>query len=183
MIQKTIQMLFALVRSAIRGNQLPEQERAIYSNELLPDLMEISKKHDVSHLVAEGFIKNELIAKGNSEVAKKIIKAIYRHVQLSYEYVAVCDALETAQIPFIPLKGSALRKWYPEPWMRTSSDINILVQEDEVERAVKYLVDNCEYSSEGKGPHDISLFSPSKKHIELHYDLVEAGIANASSEV
>ncbi len=181
--QNTIQMLFALVRSAIRGNQLSEQERAIYSDEMLLDLMTISKKHDISHLVAEGLNKNGLLTKEKSEVGNEIIKAIYRHAQISYEYVAVCDALEVAQIPFIPLKGSVLRNWYPEPWMRTSCDIDILVHEDEPERAAEYLVDNCGYSREGKGSHDISLFSPSKNHIELHYDLVEAGIANASSEV
>ena len=77
-------------------------------------------------MVAEGLNKNGLLAKENQEVGNEIIKAIYRHAQLSYEYVAVCDALETAQIPFIPLKGSVLRKWYPEPWMRTSCDIDIL---------------------------------------------------------
>ncbi len=176
-------MLFALVRSAVRGNQLSEQERAIYSDEMLPDMMTISKKHDISHLVAEGLNKNGLLAKENTEVGNEIIKAIYRHAQLSYEYVTVCDALEAAQIQFIPLKGSVLRQWYPEPWMRTSCDIDILVHEDEVECVAKYLVDNYGYSFAGKGSHDISLFSPNKKHIELHYDLVETGIANASSQV
>ncbi len=183
MVQNKIKMLFALVRSVIRGNQLLEQERAIYSDELLPYMIAIAKKHDISHLVAEGLNKNGLLVKENSEVGNEIIKAIYRHAQLSYEYVAVCDALETALIPFVPLKGSVLRKWYPEPWMRTSCDIDILVHEEEAERAADYLVDNYGYSRMGKGTHDISLISPGKKHIELHYNLVEDGVANASSEV
>ena len=175
--QNTIQMLFALVRSAIRGNQLSEQERGIYSDEMLPDLMTISKKHDISHLVAEGLNKNGLLMKEKSEVGNEIIKAIYRHAQLSYEYVLVCDALEAAQIPFIPLKGSVLRQWYPEPWMRTSCDIDILVHREHLEQAISYLVETLEYTEHERATHDVSLFSKNGKHIELHFDLVEEGRA------
>ncbi len=175
--QNTIQMLFALVRSAIRGNLLSEQERAIYSDGMLPDLMTISKKHDISHLVAEGLNKNGLLAKENSEVGNEIIKAIYRHAQLSYEYVVVCDALEATQIPFIPLKGSVLRGWYPEPWMRTSCDIDILVHREHLEQAISYLVKTLEYTEHERATHDVSLFSKNGKHIELHFDLVEEGRA------
>ena len=35
--------------------------------------------------------------------------------------------IKKVQIPFLPLKGSVIRQYYPEPWMRTSCDIDILV--------------------------------------------------------
>ncbi len=102
---------------------------------------------------------------------------------MNYEYVKLCDALQAAHFTFMPLKGSVLRQWYPEPWMRTSCDIDILVKEDEVDNAAEYLVNRLGYVRDKKGAHDISLFSPNKNHIELHYDLVEDGWANDSSKV
>ncbi len=175
--QNIIQVLFALVRSAIRGNQLSEQERALYSSDMLSSLLTLSKRHDITHLVAEGLNKNGLLEKENTEAGNEIIKAFYRHAQLSYEYVVVCDALEAAHIPFIPLKGSVLRLWYPEPWMRTSCDIDILVHREHLEQAISYLVETLEYTEHERATHDVSLFSKSGKHIELHFDLVEEGRA------
>ena len=51
------------------------------------------------------------------------------------EYENLCSAFEKAQIPFLPLKGSVIRKYYPEAWMRTSCDIDILVHDEDVGRA------------------------------------------------
>ena len=67
--------------------------------------------------------------------------------------------------------------------MRTSCDIDILVHEDDAERAASFLVDKLEYTRQGKSAHDISLYSPNKNHIELHYDLLEDDYANSASEV
>lgn len=178
--QNTINVMFALLRSAIRGNQLSEQERALYRSDMLPDLLALSKRHDIAHLVAEALNANELLSEENKEVGNEIIKAIYRHAQLNYDYVILCNALEEAHIHFIPLKASVIRQLYREPWMRTSCDIDILVHEDEAEHIADYLVDKCGYSRAGKGSHDISLFSVNNIHVELHYGLVEEGrVGNA----
>lgn len=47
MDQRTIQILFVLLRSAIRGTKLTEEERNNYSPDLLQDLLKITSKHDV----------------------------------------------------------------------------------------------------------------------------------------
>jgi hypothetical protein len=49
---------------------------------------------------------------------------------MKHEFERICLVLEKAKIPHIPLKGSVLRKLYKEPWLRTSCDIDILVQEE-----------------------------------------------------
>ena len=154
-----------------------------YSPEMLPKLMSMSAKHDVAHLLVYGLKQNDLIPKENGDVEKHIFKAVYRYERLKYEYEGLCEALEKAQIPFLPLKGSVIRKNYPEAWMRTSCDIDILVHEEDSEKAGSILVSEYEYKYEGKGSHDLSFFTPSNVHIELHYDLVEDGLANESSEV
>ena len=57
--------------------------------------------------------------------------------------------------------------------MRTSCDIDVLVQENDLERAASVLVDKLAYKRESKGSHDIGLFSDSGVHLELHYSLIE----------
>ncbi len=183
MEQRTIQLHFALLRSAICGTKLTEEEKNNYSPDMLHDLLKISSKHDIVHLLVFGLKQNELISKENSDLEKYIRKAVYRYERLRYEYENLCEALEKAQIPFMPLKGSVIRNYYPEPWMRTSCDIDILVHESDSEKAKSVLVDGYGYIYHGKGSHDISLFAPTNIHIELHYDLVEDGIANESSNV
>lgn len=183
MDQRTIQILFALLRSAIFGTKLTERERKNYSADMLKDLLIISTKHDVVHLLVLGLKKNELIPEEHIEIEKSILKAVYRYERLQYEYEKLCETLEKAHIAFLPLKGSVIRKYYPEAWMRTSCDIDILVHEDDIEQAKSVLVDELGYTSHRKGSHDVSLFSPTNNHVELHFDLVEDGVANESSNV
>lgn len=172
-----------MLRSAIRGTKLTESERENYSVVMLQDLLKISAKHDVIHLLFFWLKQNELISKDNAGIEKYILKAVYRYERLRYEYDNLCDTLEKAQIPFLPLKGSVIRKNYLEAWMRTSCDIDILVREGDIEKAKTLLVDEYGYKYHGKGSHDISLFAPANTHVELHYDLVENGIANESSDM
>ncbi len=181
MEEKITKTLFALLRSAILGNPLTAAEKAQFSHEMLPDLMKLAKKHDLLHLVGVGIQKNSLIEE-NSESAKKLqqthLAAVFRYEKLNYELKRLSDALEQAQIPFIPLKGSVLRQYYPEPWMRTSCDIDVLVHREDLDSAIDALVQNLQYTKKGSGSHDVSLFSPSGVHIELHFDLAEEGYAD-----
>lgn len=183
MEQRTITLLFALLRSGVCGNSLMEQEKVLYTVDSLPELVVIAKKHDVAHLLALGLKNNALIGKDSKSVENEIFKAVYRYEQLNYELAGLCEVLETAQIPFLPLKGSVIRRFYPEPWMRTSCDIDVLVREEDLEKAVVFLTDTNMYTCQGKGSHDVSFFTNNGNHIELHYGLVEDGRANAASEV
>lgn len=183
MDQRTIQILFALLRSAFRGTKLTKSERERYSSDMLQDLLKMSAKHDVIHLLALGLKQNELISKEKSEIEKYILKAVYRYERLRYEYDNLCDALEKAQIPFLPLKGSVIRKYYPEAWMRTSCDIDILVHRKDLDAAIAYLSDNLNYVEKERATHDVSLFSPIGIHVELHFDLVEEGRANNAIDI
>lgn len=183
MDQRTIRILFSLLRSAICGTRLSEDDVREYSPELLEDLLKVAKKHDVAHLLALGLKQNGLLSKDNGNVENHIFKALYRYEQIRYEHENLCDALEKAEIAFIPLKGSIIREYYPEPWMRTSCDIDVLVHQKDLDRAVAYLTENLQYTLHGRATHDVSLFTPVGVHVELHFDLVEEGRANDAIEV
>jgi hypothetical protein len=173
----TTQILFALLRGAIRGTKLSDEEKGAFSRELLPALWDTAKKHDLDHLLAYGLKKNGLLTKEDADGEKSLFKAIYRYEQTRYEYTLLCKTLEAAQIPFLPLKGSVLRGYYPEGWMRTSCDIDVLVRKENLEEAISYLSKNLQYEEKERATHDVSLFSPRGIHVELHFDLVEEGRA------
>ena len=169
MDQRTNPIFFALLRSAIRGTPLTEEKRGLCAPEVLNEALKIATKHDIAHLVALGLQKNNLIPAGNQSVEKCILSAVYRYERTEYEYKSVCRALEEAKIAFLPLKGAILPGYYPDPWMRTSCDVDILVREDDLGRARELLESELEYKYIGMGNHDISFESPGGVHLELHY--------------
>ena len=82
--------------------------------------------------------------------------------------------MEKHEIPFVPLKGSVIRKYYPQSWMRTSCDIDILVQEADLSKAVDALKEDLHYSQPtDREYHDVALYSPQGVLLELHFSLKE----------
>ena len=184
MNEQVIQAMFALIRHVVCGAELTNEDKERITPELLPQLYALSKSHDMAHIVAQGLSNLGLL--GEDEISQKFQKqqllAVYRYQKLNYELVQICQTLEDAKIPFIPLKGSVIRAYYPEPWMRTSCDIDVLVHEEELDRAVALFVEKG-YKSDPKSPHDVSLYSAGGIHIELHYETVEEGYASDANAI
>ena len=180
---ETSKVMFALLRSAVCGGLLSSEEISLYSPDILPKITSLAQKHDVIHLIVFALKKNGLLDESSKNLESKMLTAVYRCEKLKYELTKLCAALEQAEIPFIPLKGAVLRQYYPEPWMRTSCDIDVLVHEEDLQSAVSYLSDNLGYRRESQNSHDISMFSQGGVHIEVHYDLVEDGKVNSVTAV
>lgn len=173
-MEKTIRTMMDLIASEVCGKNIDKSQYTL-TDEELAKLYKLSKSHDLAHLVGDALIKNDLIGDGEikAKFQKQIMLAVYRYEKINYELGRLRKVLNEAKIPFIPLKGSVIRQYYPKPWMRTSCDIDILVHESDLERAVALLVDKLAYKRESKGSHDISLFSDYGVHLELHYSLIE----------
>lgn len=183
-----IQTMMCLIRYEIMQEPLPEAIREGLSGDALKSLYRLSKAHDLAHLVGAALDENQLLlqeAPVSEKFRKQTMMAIYRYQQLQYELNQICNVLEEAKIPFIPLKGSVLRQYYPQPWMRTSCDIDILVHERDLQIAAIVLIEKLQYQllEKEKGRHDWSLYSPSGVHLELHFGLVEPGRANSANEI
>ena len=166
---KDFNLLFSLLGDAIGAKPATEEIKTSVAECDLAMLYKVSKRHDVAHLVADALDKNGFL--DDSDVAKKFRKersmAIYRYEQLHYELGEICRVFEENKIEHIPLKGSVLRDYYPQPWMRTSCDIDVLIKEENLETAVKLLCENLDYGNVHRGTHDVSLRSPSNVNLEL----------------
>ena len=142
---------------------------------LMPQVYALAKHHDVAHIVAYAVKQLKIVC--DEETAKKLDKqyliAIFRYQHQRYDLSTIINTFEESGIAHIPLKGSVLRRYYPQEWMRTGCDIDILVKVEEVERARDILISKHGYKSGYDTTHDISLDSPGGTHIELHFDLME----------
>lgn len=151
----------------------------------LSQLYAVSDVHDIAHIVGVALAKTGKL--GDDDCSKnfrgKAMLAVSRYERIRYDLQTICEALEQAQIPFIPLKGSVLRAYYPEPWMRTSCDIDVLVRREDLDAAARMLRENLGYAPHMEGLHDVSFYSQSGIHIELHFDLIEEGWAGSACEI
>lgn len=187
-ISDVSQTMFNCIKYEICGQNeqivLPE-----VSSQFLIELYKLSKAHDVAHLVGDALNKSgafkclpadmqesecAAVSKIKAKFTEQIFTAVYRYESINYELEQICKKLEKAKIQFIPLKGSVIRKYYPEPWMRTSCDIDILVRKEDLNKTKNTILKTLGYNeSEDRTHHDISLYSPSGVHLELHYTLIE----------
>lgn len=167
---------FALLRMEACGEDLgalPLESLARQAD----GLYALSEKHDLAHIVGSGLLRRGVLTGTEAEpkFRRAVDQAMSRYLRMDYEYERICAILEEAQIHYIPLKGAVLRGLYPEPWMRTSCDIDILVREESLDAAIGALTGKLGYENKGRSYHDVSLFSPAGVHLELHFDALENG--------
>lgn len=169
-MNEIVDTFIALLRSAVTEtheiiNLADVNYEALYS---------LAKFHDLAHIVFYELKNQGLLQEG--EIARKFIN---QKDMAQYRYVLRCVAIEQIRaifeeekIPFVMLKGVVLMDLYPEPWMRTSSDIDVLVREEDLPRAQNALI-SFGMKREHEGQYDVSFFSKENFHIELHYTMVE----------
>lgn len=175
-MQQTVKkVFFALLRFELDGTGLCCDAKNSINEQLLCQLYDFSKKHDLAHLVCDALDKNGLID-ATTEIGKKFIKertlAIFRLERLRHEYESAFDIFNQIGVDYMPLKGTVLRQLYKEAWMRTSVDIDVLVHKEDLEKIITNLEQKLEYTKLSQGSYDAVMVSPSGVHLELHFDLI-----------
>lgn len=174
-MDQVVEIFLQLVKSEILAAPLEDGVAKSVTPDIMTALYELSKQHDMTHTVATALEKNNLL--GEDDISKKMragmYMAVWRDELRETELQQIYRLFEEEHIAFIPLKGAVVREVYPESWMRTSCDIDILVREDELERARDVLVSSLNYRVGKRHYHDISLYSPTNVHLELHYSIKE----------
>ena len=171
MNRHTLTIFMKLIRTALDHEKLSEEEKQMCTPEEIKRMADLALRHDLGHMLALALKRNELPLEPYLE--KYILKASYRYALLNEDYKGICKKLEELEVPFIPLKGAVLRELYPQPWLRTSCDIDILVRPADIDRVASLLEKEYGCTLGEKGPHDIGMDTPKKIHVELHYNLVE----------
>ena len=178
----TEEALFCLLRNEICGVPLPVDFNL---TDQIEDIYLLSKRHDIAHLIGDAICRNNLLSESKILYAFKqqMMMAVYRYEQQNAEFKRICEAFDEAKIPYIPLKGTVIRKYYPEPWMRTSCDIDILVKKEDYFNAGNYLAEKLNYKLQDYNSHDVSLYFTNNIHIELHHSLIEENYLESTDKI
>lgn len=171
----TLQDIFIkILRSELNETELDSAVKTQLTPDVISALFSLSKRHDLAHIVSSALNKCNLLT--DDEAKKKYnqeeILSVYRYVQTEYTYEQIRGIFDKANIPYIPLKGSVIRPYYPKESMRTSCDIDILVKEENLDTAIEALTQNGFKCGE-RHYHDVSLYSPNQIHLELHFNIQE----------
>ena len=100
------------------------------------------------------------------------LKDIRNFIVREHAYNSISSALDMAGISYIPLKGAVIKHLYPDPYMRTSCDIDILVHEEDLPKAIKAIESKTDYVAGKRGYHDISMTN-TQISLELHFSIKE----------
>ena len=135
-------------------------------------LMQIGLRQSILPVICRGLKRLGVSGEFLDKMKQQCNRDIYWFVVRDQALANIYNVLEEARIPYIPLKGSIIRNLYPEPWMRTSCDIDVLIHEEDLDRAVAALEEKTDFKFEKRLYHDISMLSP-QVHLELHFTIKE----------
>lgn len=168
--KQTARHLIALLGAQLLGKDFSER----LSEEEIKEIYTLSKAHDLAHIAGDALLRAGLL---QGEAVKAFQKwqylALYRYQRVTYEISELRRVLSEEKIPYMPLKGTVLREHYPDPVMRTSVDIDILVHSEHLEKVKNLLIEKLSYRYDVAEGHDISFFSPSELHVEIHFALCD----------
>ena len=181
--------LFMIIRFGMEA-ETSDDKQMLFSGETLLIGQTLLSEEDCERLIQTGRRQSTLPILYNglrrmscmnpricpSETLKSLDRArnrdVYRCLQHDESLKRIRTALNDAQIPYILLKGAVLRNLYPDPLMRTSSDIDILVQEKHLDQAVRVLEERTDFTVHKRNYHDMSMVSR-RVHLELHFHIKE----------
>ncbi|MBO4323241.1 MAG: nucleotidyltransferase family protein [Clostridia bacterium] len=165
-------IIFSLIKSEI-GYGEADPAAAFCDKEILYRTCE---RHDIAQIIGDALIKLDAFSEEEDKIKKKfranIFLAIYRETQLETVGGIAMKTLINNGIKFVPLKGAIIRKLYPQPWMRTSCDIDILVGDNDFDRALACLKKDGFIVERDRNYHDVSLYY-GDAHVELHFNICE----------
>ncbi len=174
-MEKTTQCMMQMLRSELTGEPFNRELAAALTEEDWGQMLSVAKRHDVAHLLGDLISREELPVPGGAKNAFDEIfcEAVLRAQLFEGELKRLSSVFQKAGIPFVPLKGAVIRRLYTEPWMRTSCDIDILIHPEHTKQAKALLMQELNYRFEKHAYHELSLYSPSGVHLELHFTIEE----------
>lgn len=136
-------------------------------------LKSVTEKHCISNITAYAIEKIDSqipqdIKKYYSEI---ILQSLAKEAQTDVEISILTSSFESAEIPYMVLKGYIIKNLYPQANMRSMGDVDILVGEN-IEKA-KNVMEKCGFRLKGReNLHDHYTKRPAL-NVELHRSLVD----------
>lgn len=165
---------FGWLKAEITGEPYTDVAKSLSAEELT-EVFSLAAHHDISLMIADYLLRENVALPSDwqAQLQKLVYAGINRYARLQSTLKQTVGCLNAASIPYILLKGSVIRALYPQPWMRSSSDIDVLVPVDQCEQALQTLLAGG-FSETHRTAHDIALKNADGSVVELHFSLLES---------
>ena len=169
-----------LIKCALKNEQPKEKPENLSWDKIFS----LATKHMIANMIWYSVEKLKL--KPETELWTKWTeiknKAIVKDITQKNEYKKIIAAFDKEQIRCMPVKGIFLKKMYPKSDFRTMSDIDILIDTENADKAENIMLAlgyTCE--SKEKSHHDVYFKAP-VMNIEIHRQLFSDSSANNFSQ-
>lgn len=155
--------MILLVGSALSGksNELPQ-------NFSLQNAYTSAIKHQIATIVYIGALNCGV--KSTESIMEKLLCSSCHAISLSenqnMELSAIEDSFRQAGLDYMPFKGSVLKNLYPDENMRTMSDVDILIREEQYSKVSQMMLD-LGYTQGDESDNEMHWFK-GNVHVELH---------------
>ena len=143
----------------------------IPDNISLAGLFAYAKEEQVENLVYIALPATEREPEIMRKFSQCYEKAIVRESKQELELSMISDALTSAGIKHVPLKGSVVKYLYPSPDLRQSGDIDILTETSD---GIDEIMNNLGFTASDINTEKHNSYSRGKLHIEIHSALTDA---------
>lgn len=173
-------LFLALIRSRITGTALSDREKAAVTFPLFKQVLLMGRKQDLGHLIYDAAERQGVLPVADDDRRQEFLRfaarqrdiAEVRYIDSETETAHIRSVLTKAGIEHVFLKGTALRDLYPEPWLRTSCDIDILVHREDLPHAVEVLTADG-YTRQGDVQYHDVVLQYGRVCLELHHNIME----------
>ena len=155
-----------LLSSVLKGTE----PVAVPEGMTLKGLYAYQKEQDVANMAFAALKRLGFSAEQLKDFYDDYKLNVLREARFELAGQQVFEALEKEGIPFLPLKGAILKNYYPNPALRTFTDIDIYVG-DRLKAAENVLLELGYEKKIDFDTNDISYTKKPSLHIELHKDL------------
>lgn len=136
----------------------------------LKGLYAYQKEQDVTNMSYVALQKLGFSAEQLKEFQDDYKLNVLREARFELGAQQVFEAFEKAEIPFLPLKGAILKNYYPNPALRTFTDIDIYVGK-ELEKSHNVMLGLGYEKNSDCDLNDVPYVKKPSLHIELHKNL------------
>lgn len=166
-MKQTFALMLACIKKAL-FNQQDQLLNTKLTTEQAQKLYALSTAHDLSHLVGFAFKDTDYLPTQYKEAFdKSFFTAIARYEAIDYCLKKTDKIFSDNSLSYILLKGGVIRSFYPMAWMRTSTDIDILIKFEDLQKVKKLLISKG-YEYKETSSYDIT-FVCDNVVLEVHF--------------
>jgi len=165
------QYLAELILAQLENRKPPE----LPENITVEELVNIAVRSHMHTIILGALLKLDLEENTKQQLTQALLTRILNSYSQQNEFKQLIQAFEEKGICSQPMKGVFMKQYYPKPELREMSDIDILINEEQLEQAEKIITDLGYVFSSKESHHDI--YKKSRELVlEVHWTMYDSHV-------